>query len=208
VRIAGSVVLVTDEADIAAAAATASDVRFVINNAGVASRAALVQGDLAVIRAEFETDFFGPLRMARAFAPILKANGGGVLLKVLSVSSWFGTPGATTYAASKAATWSMTDGLRIELAGQGADVVGLHLGPVDTDMIADLDVPKSTPSETVTAALNERGEVLDGAQAGAVAVPAARTVEPHRRPPIGIARGGVPVQPIRTDVIRPGDINQ
>jgi NAD(P)-dependent dehydrogenase (short-subunit alcohol dehydrogenase family) len=145
---------VTDEADIAAAAATASDVRFVINNAGVASGASLMESDLAVIRAEFETNFFGPLRVARAFAPILKANGGGALLNVLSASSWLSTPGATTYAASKAAAWSMTDGLRVELAQQGTEVVSLHMGPVDTDMIAGFDVPKSTPAEIVAAALD------------------------------------------------------
>lgn len=155
---------VTDPADVAAAAAAADDVEILINNAGVSTGQGLVDGDLDEIRRELETNFFGPLLLARAFAPVLAANGGGVVLNVLSALSWFTAPGATSYSASKAAAWSLTDGLRVELAAQGTRVVGLHMGAVDTDMAAGLEVPKISTSTLVAAALDgvesDRLEVL------------------------------------------------
>jgi short-subunit dehydrogenase len=107
-----------------------------------------------------ETNFFGPLRLTRAFAPVLAANGGGAILNVLSAAAWFAHPSSTTYSATKAAAWSLTDGIRVELAGQGTQVLGLHMGPVDTDMTARLEVDKLDPAAVVTAA-------LDGIEAGA-----------------------------------------
>jgi short-subunit dehydrogenase len=145
---------------VVAAAATASDVQLLINNAGVASGATLIGGDLDSIRDELETNFFGPLRLARAFAPVLEASGGGAILNVLSAASWFAHPSSTTYSATKAAAWSLTDGIRVELAGQGTQVLGLHMGPVDTDMMAHLDIDKTDPATVVAAA-------LDGIEAGA-----------------------------------------
>jgi NAD(P)-dependent dehydrogenase (short-subunit alcohol dehydrogenase family) len=151
---------VTNQAQVEAAAAQASDTSLLVNNAGVASGETLIRGDLDGIRRELETNFFGPLRLTRAFAPILAANGGGAILNVLSAASWFTHPSSTTYSATKAAAWSLTDGIRVELAGQGTQVLGLHMGPVDTDMIARLEIDKSDPATVVTAA-------LDGIEAGA-----------------------------------------
>ena len=116
----------TDPASIAAAAAAAGDVTLLINNAGVSTYADLVTGDLDAIRSEFDTNFYGPLATARAFAPVLGANGGGAILNVLSRLSWLSTPGANAYAASKAAAWSLTNGVRLELAAQGTHVTGLY----------------------------------------------------------------------------------
>lgn len=156
---------VTDQDQIAAAAARATDVQILINNAGIVRVQRLVGGDLSAIRGEFETNVFGVLRVSSAFAPVLAANGGGVILNVLSVVSWFSVAGTAAYSATKAAAWSLTDGLRIELAGQGTQVVGLHMGPVDTDMGAQVqsDLDKLSPAEVVSAA-------LDGIEAGAVEV--------------------------------------
>jgi NAD(P)-dependent dehydrogenase (short-subunit alcohol dehydrogenase family) len=156
---------VTDEEQIAAAATRATDVQIVVNNAGIARVQPLVGGDVSVIRREFETNVFGVLRVSSAFAPVLATNRGGVILNVLSAVSWFSAPGTGAYSATKAAAWSLTDGLRIELAGQGTRVVGLHMGPVDTDMGAEVqsDLEKLDPAEVVAAA-------LDGIEAGAVEV--------------------------------------
>jgi NAD(P)-dependent dehydrogenase (short-subunit alcohol dehydrogenase family) len=153
----------TDPASVAAAAAHASDVSLLINNAGVSAGQNLIDGDLEQIRLEMGTNFFGTLNVVRAFAPVLAANGGGAILNMLSVLSWISLPGTTSYSAAKAAEWSLTNGIRVELAGQGTLVAGLHVAAVDTDMTAGWDVPKSSPAAVVAAG-------LDGIEAGQVEI--------------------------------------
>jgi len=152
---------VTDPGQVEAAARTAADVQVLVNNAGISTGSPLVTGDEAAIRREMDTNFYGPLRMTRAFAPILGANGGGAILNVVSALSWFTTPGAGAYAASKAAAWMLTDSTRLELAGQGTHVVGVHMGLVDTDMVKGVDAPKLAPADLVRAAL---GAIESGAE--------------------------------------------
>jgi NAD(P)-dependent dehydrogenase (short-subunit alcohol dehydrogenase family) len=147
---------ITDAASVAAAARVAGDVTLLVNNAGVASGADLVTGDLDVLRREMDANFWGTLSVIRAFAPHLA---GGAILNVLSVLSWIGFQGSGGYAASKSAQWSLTNGVRLELAGQGTQVTGLHLGAADTDMTAGYDVPKADPAVIVKAG-------LDGLEAG------------------------------------------
>ncbi len=155
---------ITDPVSVAAVAKAASDVTLLINNAGVSTRENLVAGQDAGIRQEMETNFYGPLNMVRAYAPILAAGGGGAILNILSVLSWLSPGGmANAYAASKAAAWSLTNGVRLELAAQGTLVTGLHVAGVDTDMLADMDVPKSDPADIAKAG-------LDGIEAGALEV--------------------------------------
>jgi NAD(P)-dependent dehydrogenase (short-subunit alcohol dehydrogenase family) len=155
---------ITDAASVAAAARAAGDVTLLVNNAGIITGENLVTGDPAAIRRELDTHFFGTLEVIRAFAPILAANGGGAILNVLSSMSWVSYDRATAYSAAKAAQWSLTNGVRVELAGQGTLVTGLLLGPTDTDMTAGLDVPKNDPADVVRAALDgveaDRVEVL------------------------------------------------
>jgi NAD(P)-dependent dehydrogenase (short-subunit alcohol dehydrogenase family) len=145
---------VTDPAQIQAAADAAADVQILINNAGISTGTSLISGAMGDIRRELDTNFYGPLLMTRAFAPILKANGGGAILNVVSALSWFTLPGAGAYGASKAAAWSLTDGARLELADQGTHVVGVYMGLVDTDMAAGMDAPKISPSTLAAAALD------------------------------------------------------
>ena len=145
---------ITDPASVAAAASRASDVDLLVNNAGISTYQNLVTGDLDKIRLEMETHYFGTLNVVRAFAPVLEANGGGAILNVLSVLSWLSYDGANAYSAAKAAEWSLTNGIRLELARQGTRVTGLHLGGTDTDMMAGWDVPKNDPAEVVRAALD------------------------------------------------------
>jgi NAD(P)-dependent dehydrogenase (short-subunit alcohol dehydrogenase family) len=152
---------VTDAAQVAAAAAAAGDVQLLVNNAGISTGTSLLTGDEASIRREMETNFFGPLLMTRAFAPVLAANGGGAVLDVVSAMSWFAVPGAGAYSASKAAAWVLAESTRLELAAQGTHVVAVHMGLVDTDMARGLDAPKITPSALVDAALDA---VESGAQ--------------------------------------------
>jgi NAD(P)-dependent dehydrogenase (short-subunit alcohol dehydrogenase family) len=154
---------VTDPESVRAAAAAAPDVTFVVNNAGISTGHNLITGDLAVIRRELETNFFGPLTVVREFAPVLAANGGGAVLNMLSALSWFSSDGANSYSVAKAAEWSMTNGIRLELIGQGTYVAGVHIGLVDTDMAAGLDLPKSAPADIVRIA-------LDGIEAGLIEI--------------------------------------
>jgi NAD(P)-dependent dehydrogenase (short-subunit alcohol dehydrogenase family) len=146
--------------DVAAAAALASDVALVINNAGIAQPGGFLAPDSEdVARRIFETNFFAMLRMSKAFAPILKANGGGALLNVLSVASWVNGGELAAYSASKSAAWSLTNALRNELAAQKTQVIALHMAYVDTDLTRGLEAPKSSPDEIVRRA-------LDGLEAG------------------------------------------
>jgi NAD(P)-dependent dehydrogenase (short-subunit alcohol dehydrogenase family) len=152
---------VTDAGQIEAAALAATDVQVLINNAGISTGTSMVTGDESTIRREMDTNFYGPLLMTRAFAPILGSNGGGAILNVISALSWFTAPSAGAYAASKAAAWSLTDSTRLELASQGTQVVAVHMGLVDTDMAQGIDAPKIAPSILVNAALDA---VESGAQ--------------------------------------------
>lgn len=152
---------VTSDEDAVAAAHAAADVSLLVNNAGIARPGGFLDdGALEAAREQFEVNFVGPLRMARAFAPILTKNGGGAIINVLSVASWTNGPMLATYGASKSAAWALTNGLRIELAQQGTQVVGLHAGFIDTELTRNVDAPKSPPEEIVRSTLEalERGE--------------------------------------------------
>ncbi len=150
---------VTDPASIQAAKDIAGDVTVLVNNAGIAGPGSLVTSPIGEIRNVFETNVFGPLELVRAFAPALAASGGGAVLDVHSVLSWVASPGA--YSPSKAAFWGVTNALRVELAGQGTQVLGAHLGYTDTPMIAGLDVPKGSASEVVAKILDALEEGRD-----------------------------------------------
>ena len=145
---------VTNPGQVEAAARAAGDVQVLINNAGISTGTALLTGDEGSIRREMDTNYYGPLLMTRAFAPILGANGGGAILNVVSALSWFTAPSAGAYAASKAAAWMLTDSTRLELAGQGTHVVGVHMGLVDTDMAKGVQAPKIAPSALAAAGLD------------------------------------------------------
>jgi NAD(P)-dependent dehydrogenase (short-subunit alcohol dehydrogenase family) len=141
---------VTKPDAILCAAQSCTDVNLLVNNAGILRGSGLLSPDaIDAARSELETNYFGPLALSRAFAPVLAANGGGAIVNVLSVLSWVTLPTAATYSASKAAAWSLTNGLRTALRGQGTRVVGLHAGFIDTDMTRHLNVPKSPPAAIV-----------------------------------------------------------
>ncbi|MFG2044905.1 SDR family oxidoreductase [Dactylosporangium sp. NPDC048998] len=152
---------ITDSASVAAAASATQDVTLLINNAGISTHVGLINGDLADIRREMDTHFYGTLAVTRAFAPILAKNGGGAILNVLSVLSWVHRPSYGGYSAAKAAEWAMTNVIRQELAPAGIDVTALHVGYMDTDMADDVDPSGKLDPAVVAAA------ALDGVQARA-----------------------------------------
>jgi NAD(P)-dependent dehydrogenase (short-subunit alcohol dehydrogenase family) len=161
-RIVPLVLDVTDEDSVAAAADHAPDVSIVVNNAGIALTTPVLQAPLADIRSELETNLFGTIRVARAFAPILAHHPSSSLVNVLSVLAWLSF--GRGYEVSKAAAWSATNSMRLQLREQGTTVTALHVAYMDTDMTAKIDAPKADPREiarqTADAILAGRYEIL------------------------------------------------
>jgi NAD(P)-dependent dehydrogenase (short-subunit alcohol dehydrogenase family) len=151
---------VTDADSVARAAEIAQDVSIVVNNAGIARGASVLNSDTTTLRAELETNLFGTLAVASAFADRLVQHS-GAMINIASVASWLPTGG--TYGVSKAAVWSATDSMRLELGPRGVQVVGVHVGYVDTDLTASIDAPKSSPVDVVQ-------QVLDGVEKGDVEI--------------------------------------
>ncbi|MEH0639309.1 SDR family oxidoreductase [Streptomyces bottropensis] len=151
---------VTDPTSVAAAAESLGEVTVLVNNAGSSTGADLLTADPNNIRLEMDTHYFGTLAVTRAFAPQISANGGGAILNILSGLSWVSFPEFGAYCAAKSAEWSLTNTLRVQLAAQGIRVAGLHVGYMDTDMVRDVDAPKSHPADIARIA-------VDGIAAGA-----------------------------------------
>lgn len=123
---------------ITGAAKHASDVHLVINNAGVSKNASPLTNDtLEALQYEMDINVFGLIRMAQAFAPILKVNGGGAFVQLNSIASMKCFSDFATYSASKAAAYSITQGLHDKLKEQGTVVLSVHPGPIATDMAVD-----------------------------------------------------------------------
>jgi NAD(P)-dependent dehydrogenase (short-subunit alcohol dehydrogenase family) len=151
---------ITDPDSVTAAVKATGDVTLLVNNAGSSTGADLLAADLADIRLEMDTHYFGTLSVVRAFAPQIAANGGGAILNVLSGLSWVSFPELGAYCAAKSAEWSLTNALRVQLADQGIRVAGLHVGYMDTDMVREVDAAKSNPADIARIA-------VDGLAAGA-----------------------------------------
>ena len=150
---------ITDPVDVAAAAAKCGDVNLLINNAGVMFDGLPTASSLYHARAQLDVNYLGTLAMSQAFAPVLAENGGGALVNMLSVLSLIAMPQNASYAASKAAEWSITNALRVELRAQGTQVVGVFCAYIDTDMAATVQAPKIAPADVAA-------RTLDGIAAG------------------------------------------
>ena len=164
---------ITKPDQVAAAAERCADVNLLVNNAGVMTLSPLLGAPtMDGARQEIETNYLGTLAMCRAFAPVLAANGGGAIVNMLSVVSFFTNPDNGSYGASKAAEWALTNGVRIELAQQGTLVVGVHAGFIDTEMVVELarGLPKDDPEDVAR-------QVFDAVEAGRVEVLADQRTE-------------------------------
>jgi NAD(P)-dependent dehydrogenase (short-subunit alcohol dehydrogenase family) len=145
---------VTDLDSVAAAAAVARDVAILINNAGSSTGSSLLTGDIARIRLEMDTHYFGTLNVSRAFAPLLAGHDQSAILNILSALSWVTFPQIGAYCAAKSAEWALTNALRQELATQCTRVSSLHVGYMDTDMAKAVDGPKADPADVARLALD------------------------------------------------------
>jgi len=146
-------------ATIVAAAKTAKDVQLVVNNAGVLKTASPLAADsIDALQFEMVVNVYGLIRMAQAFAPVLGVNGGGAFVQLNSVVSVKNFSDFATYSASKAASYSITQGLRDKLKAQGTQVVSVHPGPIATDMadaagLSGIAEPASLVADGIVAAL-------------------------------------------------------
>jgi NAD(P)-dependent dehydrogenase (short-subunit alcohol dehydrogenase family) len=152
-----------DPETIVAAAQIADDVELVVNNAGVLRKASpLAVEAVAALQFENEINVYGLIRMAQAFAPVLKSNGGGAFVQLNSVVSLKCYAPFATYCASKASAYAITQALQEVLAEQGTIVVSVHPGPIATEMAAqagmiDMAEPPSVVADAILDAL-ETGE--------------------------------------------------
>jgi NAD(P)-dependent dehydrogenase (short-subunit alcohol dehydrogenase family) len=145
---------ITKPAQVAAAASQAGDVNLLINNAGINRKKGLIASAvLDDARDEMDTNYFGTLNVSRAFAPVLKHNGGGVMVNMLSILARVSLPAYGSLCASKAAGLLATQGMRAELAKQHTRVIAVMPGAVDTDMERDFEGPKEKPEDVANASL-------------------------------------------------------
>ncbi len=159
-RVVGLALDVTDAVQVARAALDAPDVTLLVNNAGHAAfQGAIAAPRLVDARREMEVNYFGPLALTRAFAPVLARSGGGAIVNMLSMAAVVSLPAMGTYSASKAAFLSVTRSIRAELAAQGTAVVGVLAVQTETAIGARLPAPRMTPQEVA-------GDVLDAVEAG------------------------------------------
>lgn len=141
------------------AATVATDVDLVINNAGILRNATPLSANaIELFKEELEVNVYGLIHMAQDFAPVLKNNGGGAFVQLNSVASMKNFSDFATYSASKAAAYSITQGLREKLEDQATQVVSVHPGPIDTDMahdagLGDMGQPASLVGDSIVAAL-------------------------------------------------------
>lgn len=165
---------IRNAAQVSAIAGRCGDVTILVNNAGVNFNTPLLNPpDPDNARVEIETNYLGTLAMCRAFAPVLKRNGGGAIVNMLSILARVNLPLMGSLCASKAALLSMTQGVRAQLRAQGTLVIGVMPGAVDTDMTKGVEMPKERPADiaaAIVAALQSGEEdIYPGAMATGVA---------------------------------------
>jgi NAD(P)-dependent dehydrogenase (short-subunit alcohol dehydrogenase family) len=142
----------TKPAHVAAAAKKANDVTLLINNAGLLTSYNVLTMSSVELDADFRTNVHGTISVIKAFLPALeRAPGGATIVNVLSLTSLASFPPLAGYSASKAAAYSITQALRAELKAKHIDVLAVLPGPIDTDMVKALEMPKTSPDDTARA---------------------------------------------------------
>jgi NAD(P)-dependent dehydrogenase (short-subunit alcohol dehydrogenase family) len=150
---------VTDQASVDAAAAIATDVNLLVNNAGALGFGGVLDGDLELFERDLAVNYLGALRVARAFAPILENNAPAAIANVLTLIALAPVAPMAGYSASKAAAHSMTQALRGAVRKHGIEVFGIYAGGIDTDMLAGIVADKAAPELVAS-------RILAGIQAG------------------------------------------
>jgi NAD(P)-dependent dehydrogenase (short-subunit alcohol dehydrogenase family) len=156
-RVTPLILDVTDRAQIREAVDKAESLDILINNAGVSVPDDL--SDRSAFAEHLAVNLYGTLDVTQAFLPLLTRSHGAVV-NVVSLSAVAAVPVMPAYSVSKAASLSVTQSQRALLTRQGVSVHAVLPGPIDTDMIRSLDIPKTPPADVARATLDgvERGE--------------------------------------------------
>ena len=152
---------ITDPDQVRRAAESAVDVDLLINNAGVAAFTSLLDGPLELLQRDMGTNYFGTLDMVRSFVPVLESKRDATIVNVVTIAAFVNFPMVGGYSASKSALFSLSQGIRIELATRGIAVHTVNPGPIDTELAAEFPAEKASPestAENILAAL-ENGEI-------------------------------------------------
>lgn len=144
---------VTDRKLVNALPTQTPDVNLLINNAGILAFGSILDVPVETVIQQFETNFYGTLNMTRTFVPVIEKNQGGAIVNLLTLVALASMPGLSVYNASKAAAWSMTQSLRASVTAKGIAVHGVFPGAVDTDMLAGVEMAKTSPADITAAVL-------------------------------------------------------
>jgi NAD(P)-dependent dehydrogenase (short-subunit alcohol dehydrogenase family) len=137
---------ITSDASINAAASTAKDIDVLVNNAGTLAFGDYISSNLETLEDDMQTNYFGTLRVLRAFTPQFVARKSGTIANVSSVVGLSAVPMMAGYSASKAAVHSLTQSLRGTLEKDNITVIGIYPGPIETDLAKPVPFPeKATP---------------------------------------------------------------
>lgn len=150
---------VTNENQIQAAVKDAGDTQILINNAGLCGFSGCTHNFCEeTTRAEFEVNFFAPLKLMHAFSEEIIRNKPGAFVNVISIAALSPFPPAMGYSASKAALYSLTQAARVELYPHQIPVYAAFPGPIDTNMAKDLNVAKESAQNVAKRILNAMEE--------------------------------------------------
>ena len=155
-RVTPLILDVTNAQDILRVASEVGALDLLVNNAGISRFDDL--SDPAFIDAHMAVNFHGPFKIIHALLPQLKLSRGAIL-NVLSLAALAPVPVTPSYSISKAAAHSLTQTMRAFLAAKNVAVHAVMLGPVDTDMTRDFDIPKAAPEAVAR-------EIFDGLRRG------------------------------------------
>ncbi|QXG74544.1 SDR family NAD(P)-dependent oxidoreductase [Modestobacter sp. L9-4] len=160
------------QAAVDAAVAAFDRIDVVVNNAGYATLAPVEETDLAEVRRQVETVFFGTVHVTKAVLPVLRAQGSGHVVQVGSVGGWVASPGLASYQAAKMAVEGFSAALAQEVGPLGVRVTVLEAGLMRTNWAgSSMQVPAVAPEYEAT--VGALGGWLRGAQEQA-------PIDPHR----------------------------
>jgi NAD(P)-dependent dehydrogenase (short-subunit alcohol dehydrogenase family) len=139
---------ITKGEQVIAAAENAADVDILINNAGVASFSSILDGPRDLVVRDMNTNYYGTLDMVRAFVPVLETKKGAAIVNIVTIAAFANFPIIGGYSASKAALFSLSQGIRIELASRGIAVHTVNPGPIDTELAKEFPTDKADTNVT------------------------------------------------------------
>lgn len=139
---------ITDRDQVAAASEAASDIDVLINNAGVAAFSSILDGPIELVERDMNTNYFGTLDVIRRFVPTLQGKTDAAIVNLVTIGAFSNFPVLGGYCASKSALFSMSQGIRTELAPKGIAVHTVNPGPIDTDMAREFPTEKADTDQT------------------------------------------------------------